>query len=89
MEGSLYKVVIKACFENSKSTTQKRNKLITEDKIVSNYPHLWKLRLVGVERDEDLISQLVTEVLPEHLHVLRLHVDQVVTRPLRLVDLSQ
>ena len=52
-----------------------------------NYPHFGELCLVGVERDEHLVGHLVTEILPEHFDVLRLHRQQVVARPVVLVHL--
>ncbi len=57
--------------------------------LVDLLPHLWELALVGVQRDEHLVGQLVAQVGPEHLLVLRLHVEQVVANPVALVNLRQ
>lgn len=51
------------------------------------YSNFRELVGVGVERYQHLVAELVREVLPEHLHVLRLHVQQVVARPPALVHL--
>ena len=59
------------------------------DRGSATYPHFRKLALVRVERDEDLVGQLVGEVLPEHVEVLCLDVEHVVAGPLALVDLVQ
>lgn len=55
--------------------------------ITSPYPDFRELVGISVERYEDLVAQFVWEVLPQHLHVLCLYVQQVVTRPAALVHL--
>lgn len=42
--------------------------------VVNSYPHFWKLCLIGVERNEDLIAQFMAKVLPKHFDVLGLDV---------------
>lgn len=53
--------------------------------IQMTYPHFGKLSLVSVERDEHLVCHFVTQILPQHLNVLRLDRQQIVARPVRFV----
>lgn len=53
------------------------------------YPHLRKLALICVERYKNLVRELVSEILPQHVKILCLHVQQIVSGPLALVDLIQ
>lgn len=57
-------------------------------KVQKTYPEFGELVGISVEWDEYLIAELVREVLPEHLHVLRLYVEEVVAGPAALVSLG-
>lgn len=54
---------------------------------LQTHPDFRKLVGVRIERYKHLIAELVREVLPQHLQVLRLHVQQVVAGPAALVHL--
>lgn len=59
------------------------------DYMYRTYPHFRKLTLIRVEWYKNLVRKFVSEILPQHVKILCLHVQQVVPGPLTLVDLIQ
>ncbi len=68
-------------------TRQRRHGTTAQKGKVGSYPHFGELALVRVERDEDLVGELVAQILAQNLNVLRLDRHQVVAGPLGLVHL--
>lgn len=61
----------------------------TIESCIGTYPHLRELALICVEWYKNLVRKLVSEILPQHVKILCLHVQQIVSGPLALIDLIQ
>jgi len=86
-EGKRMRVIFTMKITKLRETTAngvKRGKMPRE-----TYPHLRELALIRIERYENLIRELVSEILPQHVKILCLYVQQIVSGPLTLVYFVQ